>query len=512
MAIIQTLDGGNIPSDRYVDITSGVGGASALSTRQLILRLFTTNELFPTNSVVTFTSPSDLLSFLNGDSSSVEYKQALQYFSYVSKSIRQPNRISFARWANVDTSAQVYGIKTATLDDLKLYTSADLDVTLGGSTFNASGIDFSTATTFADVANDLQVAIAALDASLASTTVVFDSASGGFNLDTNGTADGAISFASSTSGFLTDIGWDSRAVFSEGISAQSITNVLDITEQISNDFLSISFIPDFDITTDTNDVEVSTWVSSKNFKYLYCARSTKANSQAYFDDLGGFGGTSVTLFDSDLTEEYPWLQPAAESAAIDPAKPSSFPNYMFAPNSLLTAIVTSESEANTFDAIRMNYMGRTQEAGTELTWYQRGVLMGGSTDALTMSVYVGEAWLKADLTAEFLNMFNALPSITPDASGKAIITSYLDASVARALNNGVILVGKTLTTTQKAYITQVTGDDNAFQNVQTDGYWYSVSFRQEVSGGGVTEFIADYTLVYAKADKIRKVTGTHVLI
>ena len=45
-----------ISQKRYVDITSGVGGAAVASERELIARLITTNQLAPMGSVMEFTS------------------------------------------------------------------------------------------------------------------------------------------------------------------------------------------------------------------------------------------------------------------------------------------------------------------------------------------------------------------------------------------------------------------------------------------------------------------------
>lgn len=512
MSTIITADGGNISSDRYVEIISGVGGAAAFPTRQLTLRLYTNNELFPTNSVVTFSSTSDLLTYLNGDSTSLEYKQAVYYFGFISKAIRAPKQISIARWAEVNTSAQVFGVKAATLDQLKTYTTATLDVTLNGSTYNATAIDLSAAASYADVATVLQGKIVALDASLAAATVTFNSASGGFDVDTNGDADGALTFASGTSGFLVDIGLDARAVFSSGIAEQTLTQLMTSSTNLSNNFGSFAFVQDLSLT---EIEELATWNSGENFMYLYCEKSTKSNASAYYDALKGYGGLAVTLYDSSVADEYPWLHPAAEMAAINPSKPNAFPNFMFSPDPALGPVITTDSEADTYDALRMNYMGRTQESGTTRTWYQRGVLMGGDTDATTMSVYAAEVWLKAELKSQFLNMFNALPGVTPDIAGRSYINLYLDAAVAQALpdgGNGMFSVGKILTTTQKAYITQVTGSDDAWKAVQNDGYWYSVDFTSTVVESGVTEWTANYTLIYSTAEKIRKVSGTHILI
>ena len=156
--------------------------------------------------------------------------------------------MSIARWADVDTSAQVFGSEIADLDDLIEYTSASLSVTLNGSTSTATGIDLSGAASYADVATILETALSALDASLTDLTVTYNSTSTGFNVDTNGTADGAMTFASSTSGFLADIGLGSTAIFSSGVAAQSLMSLMSSTIQTSNDFGTFAFIDDLTIT------------------------------------------------------------------------------------------------------------------------------------------------------------------------------------------------------------------------------------------------------------------------
>ncbi len=302
MSTITYDSGGNISSDNYVDITSGVGGSSAFDTRQLTPRLFTTSETFPTNAVVEFSDASDVLSYLNNDSTAAEYLQSAFIFNYISKAIRTCNKVEIARWANTDTSAQVFGADAADLDDLIAYTSAELDVTLDGSTYSANGIDLSTAASYADVATALQSAISALDASLTATTVSYNSASGGFDVDTNGTADGALTFASDTSGFLSDIGLDSTAVFSTGIAAQSITNLLDATIELTNDFGGYAFVQD--ITSDEVE-EAAIWNDGQNFNFMLSFKALKAELSSFYESLNGYGGVAMNGYDSDVTGEYP---------------------------------------------------------------------------------------------------------------------------------------------------------------------------------------------------------------
>ena len=67
---------------RYVSITSAVGGASAASARELILRLVTTNPLLPTGTVVEFETLDEVAAYFDLTTSD-EYLQAAFYFGFV---------------------------------------------------------------------------------------------------------------------------------------------------------------------------------------------------------------------------------------------------------------------------------------------------------------------------------------------------------------------------------------------------------------------------------------------
>ena len=146
-----------INSNRYVNITSSVGGGSAFATKQLLLRLFTQNTRVPTGSVLNFPASSldsSLIDYFGGDSE--EYKQAAFYFGFISKQGASPKNIQFSRWANVDTSAQVYGSKAAELDALKVFDSGAFNIVVGGVRAFITGIDLSLDTTYAEVASAIQ--------------------------------------------------------------------------------------------------------------------------------------------------------------------------------------------------------------------------------------------------------------------------------------------------------------------------------------------------------------------
>lgn len=499
-----------ITSNRYVDITSGVGGATAVDTRELKLRLYTTNELVPTGSVVNFSSADAVLDYF-GDSDSEEYKQAEYYFGFVSKVITSPKNIQFARWADTDTSAQIFGSEAAALDNLKSYTSADITITIGGVDTTLAGLDFSVALAYADIATAIQTAAQTAGGPLASATVVFDAARGGFTFDSNGTADGDITVSSTTSGLLSDLGWGAEAIFSAGAAAQDVTTLVSDLTEINNNYGSFAFVEPLDLTLDQVEA-IASWNHTRNIEFQFHMPVLSENASSWSDTLIGYSGTGMTLYNPD-NADYPWLLPCALLASQNWDNAAASANYMFQQDGRLTATVTTDSAANTYDALRVNYYGTTQEAGTLLSFYQRGQLMGNpSTYPTAMGVYANEQWFKSELKSSFLSMFIALQQVPADDEGVTIGYSYIDAAITQGKANGVIATGKELTTTQKAYITQVSGDDTAWQDVASKGWWRKVTIEQETDTSGVTRYYMAYTVIYAKRDSVDKVEGRHILI
>lgn len=163
--------------------------------------------------------------------------------------------------------------------------------------------------------------------------------------------------------------------------------------------------------------------------------------------------------------------------------------------------------SRTLDGLNINYNGQTQKAGSKIEFYQDGFLADG-TD---MAVYANEIWLKDAMSTEILNLEIAVDKIPANIDGIGQVAGILQGVINEALNNGVISVGKELTNTQKAYITQLTGDNTSWQSVQLNGYILDVELAQNVVNG-TTRYIAEYTLIYSKGDSIRKVEGRHILI
>ena len=134
-----------ISQSKYVSITSGIGGASVASRKDLGLRLFTTNTLFPTNTVLEFSSAADVGNYAG--TQSTEYALAQAYFGRVSKSATVPNKISYMYAPFIATACQIIStITPASLATYQAITTGSMVISMGGTSYTLSSLDFSGAT------------------------------------------------------------------------------------------------------------------------------------------------------------------------------------------------------------------------------------------------------------------------------------------------------------------------------------------------------------------------------
>lgn len=494
---------------KYVDITSGVGGAGAVRQRDLVGRLYTDNPLVPVDTILEVTSAADASDYFG--SSSEEYLRAAFYFSWVSKNIVAPQKLTYARWARVASEPRIYGQRISTLlSTLTSITSGTLTITAGENTANLTGINFSSATSLAGVASALQTKIrAATGAQFTTATVTYDAVKGAFNFVGSDDVAAAISVTEQSTGtdIAAEIGWGAGAVFSPGVDATSLTDTLNNTADISTNFGSFLFLYDLD---NTQVLEVANWNAARNVEFMYCGRVDDVNRDILGPALIGVAGTTLTY--RPLATEYDDMCPMIIMAATDYTKRQSVQNYMFQQFPTLSPKVTTTAFAAELDALRINYYGVTQTAGQLIAFYQRGIMGGGSTSPVDQNIYANEMWLKDAARANILSLLLSVGRVPANANGRGQVIAIIQDAIDRALFNGVISVDKPLNTTQKLYINQLTGDDLAWYQVQSTGYWLDCVMESEVTTDSRTEWKAVYTLVYAKDDAIRKVEGTHVLI
>lgn len=507
----------SISIKKYVDITSGVGGSAAVKERELILRLFTTNALVPAGTVMEMTDLNDVATTFG--TTSEEYKRAAMYFGFVSKSITKAKKISFAHYstATTKTPPSIMGGTpgTTNINDWKLITAGVIRVHIGSADYQTAPMNFSTATDLASVATKIQAALNATNTPANTFTVTYDNVGQRFNasfVGVNPPAAVSVIAPSSGNNIATQLGWTTAAGMATG-AGSAATSILDWiveADEISDNYGTFAVIgPALDLNTVKS---IAAWNKAQNVKYIYQVPVTAANWSAWYTELAAYGGTGLTIV-NDSNTEYDEQIPGVIIGATDYNMRAASQNFMFQQVSGVTPKVDDNSEATTIDnQSRVNYYGRTKNAGQPIEFYQNGYLCGTNTDPLQMNVYANEMWFKAAATAVLMSALLALPIIPATDEGRAIVLSILQDPIDRALYNGTIAVGKDLNVTQKAYVQQITGDPLAWHQIQSIGYWLDATVQEEAQQNGTIKYIIDYTLLYSKSDAVNKITGRDILI
>lgn len=508
----------SISINRYVEITSGVVGAQLTGARSLCALRFTTDPKIPAGSVVTFTDEiaKDAAALFGSSSPDAEY--AAQYAAYISPPpASKADMLRFAAWVDADRAPRIFGGKiAASLADFTAVTAGTLPLTIGAVTVPLAGLNFSTATTMADVASILQVAIRAGSANAfwATATVTYDAVATSFNLVGGSVGVAPVSLGTAIAGDVgTLFGWRaSLTIMSPGAAEQEPVDALRAAEQITDSFGSFSFASAIGLAA---AVGVAVYNAGLNVKYQFYYQTSIANAATDFAALGAFASTGLIL--NRLPNQYKESLPAAVGAAIDYDRTNAVVNVMYRQGPFPNDAddnndVFDNTTANGLDANRVNYYGTTSNAGQKLSFFQRGYLLGGATAPLDMNVHFNEQWLKSALQSDFISGQIALAQIGANDQGRGIIFGLLQGRIEQSKRNGVISIGKTLTTLQQIAVTQLTGDTDAWRDVQSNGYWADVVIVPYIGPSETTEYKAVYTLVYSKNDVVRKIEGSHNLV
>jgi hypothetical protein len=514
----------SISQNKYIDASSGVGGATAVGSRELILRIITPSASLLPGELRYFNNLAEVAEIFAENTP--EYRYAVKYFGFVSKLSTGARRLSMARWAKAATAPIVQGsigiFGADRLANIILGDSLLLTVESGGvaSDFDVE-LDLSGLTTYEAVRAQIQAAIRAeSNAQLAQATVLYTASTGQFTLTGGVTTEGdRISVRESATPELDVgalIGWtaDTGASYIAGFGAQTPVQAITVSAESSDNFGTFGFIdstsnPPARLTAD-EVAAVAEWNHAQNNKFMYLTPGTVAEMEAAFNRLRGFSGTGYSISGSGY--DYAEFCPAEVLATTDYTRVNASSNYMYQSFGNRVPQITTTPLSDRADGFRANYVGETMINGQGLAFYQRGTLMGDATAAVDMNVYANEMWFKSEIVAALMNAFMGLPSVPANDTGRALLLANLQSAIDAALNNGTISVGKLLTATQRAYVTLATNDPDAWQQIQNIGYWVNITIEERVTTDGRTEYYAKYLLLYSKDDQVRKVEGTDTLI
>ena len=500
-----------ISMSKYVSIVSGVGGESVASQKDMILRVFTTNVLAPFNRVLEFSG--DAASALKAvgnyfGTTSNEYAIASKYFAWVSPKITTATKISYARYALEGAKPSLIpSTDKASLAELKEITNGSMVINLGETAYELSGLDFSSAVALADVASVIQTAIRANTegGELFTGAEVSYVANYGFELFGGVVGNNAIGYAEQASGgddVSALLGWDeaSQPILSEGSAVETVVSALDRVAEISNNFASFMFV---EALEQEDIVSVATWTVAQNYSYVYNVPCNASNYASLSSALYDKACVSLVYEDAD---EWAEIIPAIITAATPYGRVNGVIGQMYRQFPEFTPSVTTDATAGVLDPLRVNYVGQTQKAGQNISFFQDGFDMNG----IQLNVVYGEIYVKDAITTAALNLLVAVDSPASkvgDAMFRAVVIPEIEA----CKTNGIISTGKPFTTIQQAYIDNLTGEEGSWRTVQNNGYILQSEVKM-YNTDGTTKYKWSYVLIYSKGDLIIKVEGSDILI
>ncbi|MBQ2174020.1 MAG: DUF3383 family protein, partial [Alphaproteobacteria bacterium] len=337
----------SINANRLVSITPRVisGGSADLETNGLIL---TANNSIQGNvPAMEFNTVKEVGEFFGF--SSAEYLAAQQYFTGVNNQSKAITTLWFGRILTTAGSGWLRAGKTVTLETLKAITDGAFGIKVDGNTNTLTGLDFSSATSFGDVATAITTGLTGAVCSYDSVQkkfVITSTTTGATSIIDFGTA------PASGTNLTALLGLDASggAVQSLGNDALTVAENMDAITVVTRNFVGFTTLLK---ASDSDAVSYAAWADvDDDYVYFYWSDDTtllsKSTNQASVPVTLQAYNTTACLYGSI----YDAVFMLAVGASIKWNSSNALKTWFAKNASGLTAKVLSDTEAEALDSIR----------------------------------------------------------------------------------------------------------------------------------------------------------------
>jgi hypothetical protein len=272
-------------------------------------------------------------------------------------------------------------------------------------------------------------------------------------------------------------------------------------DSVTKDFTNFGSVTFLGGGSETNDSIATIASAAGNLGVAFIAT---VNAGDTYPDFSTHANIHTVIGNPEDGVNYAAWMPMAWYASVNYNSPNASGSINYKQFSGETATIDTATGKTAADTANVNYIGQVQVYGSNIAFYQRGINGDGKTE---LGVFRDTVWLKSYIESAWFNLAGGMKKIPANATGAGFVYSLVTEAASKAVTNGVILVDKPLSVTAKSTITMYTGDAGAADTVQTQGFYITTKLV-EIDG----KFTCQYLLVYAKADSIFKVEGTHVLV
>ncbi len=458
-----------IPASQIVNVVPRVinAGANELETVGLIL---TKNTLCVFPGAMTFTSAESVGNYFG--KTSAEYNAAVKYFLGYDNSFRKPRKIKFSRLvaSNTGIAGSLISGKPATLEVLKTnITAGTFKINIDGTQKSVSALNLSSVKTQSDVASALQTAITGVTVNYNSTldSYIITSSTTGETSSVDNVVDGT-----QTPAALLGLTAKKGAVISKGSKGLNASELMGEITKIDQNWVSFTTIEE---PNEKDALEFAKWANGTNSEYLFVAYTSDKNNL----NPSASSGLTKSLIDGNYEGVvlcYDGIEEAilvmTIAASIDWNRNNGLVTFAFKSQSGLTPSVVDESTAENCKKLHVNFYGKWATRNDDFIYLYDGSMIGGQFGYI--DAYIGNLWLRNTLQASIMNGLNNVGRVPYSNPGYTQIRAWCIDPINRALNNGVIDPGVSLSESQKAQLINEIGKDVSSE-IFTKGYYLMVA-------------------------------------
>ena len=305
-------------------------------------------------------------------------------------------------------------------------------------------------------------------------TCVYSTLTNGFIIQgAVASASQTISFATGDMASILGLAETDGGYITSGTNGENLTEMLNNIGRINGDYVSIASINKIN-TTDYE--QIATWVNASGGRYAFIVLSDdarlKSTNQIVYESL--FGNDGFILIYGSNINMLAFMQAAI--ASVDFSVPGGMTNFNFieTPEFLDDSIGTSE-ELDGINANRANCCYIMGGYGQSQPLFGEGKIFG--TNFNNIANYIGNSWIKAKMEIAGANLMISQGFIAlRGGKGQSLILASLQEIIALAKSSDIIVTVGTdgLLAAEKAKIVSVTGNANAVNLVESNGYYINV--------------------------------------
>lgn len=429
------------------------------------------NVLLPAATPLSFSSADSVAEYFG--TSSDEYQFAAVYFGGYNNSQIKPSLLYFYRLTPEGAAPFVRGetlSPAAALASIKAVNAGDITISLSGTEYTATGIDFSAVTSLSDAASVLQTTLTTQGAGV---TVGYNSVNDAFTITSTEVGEQeSITVPTGTAATVLGFNAETATVSAGEDETDAVGSMTNLTRQFQN-FVTFTTLAE---PEDTDALALARWVSSRvnaGTMYLYvCWDSSKANLDAtnttvIAEQIKALNATGTTVV-------YPSYNIAAfvmgTAASIAWDQTNGAITFAFKAQSGLAAGVTDTQHSVALLGHGVNYIGNYATRNDNFIFFYNGQMFG---EWAWIDTYLNACYLCNKLQVQLMVMFTSNRRIPYTPSGYAIIRANCRDVIEDAINSGVINIGVSLSNAQKSQLTSELGGDFS-DEIYNTGYYLQI--------------------------------------